>query len=353
MPTEIQFPTKPFYIMSKLSRSNWGLTITAEGKVALEQLKGTVDQVWTASPDPRGGAILRHVSTGKVLACQLEHFSVPGIIEVDFPAGPLKAADLDAGDAKQLWRAEVADGDWSAINTLLQWEAKINVYNSDVHGIVGIYGWDGGADNEEWRLMAEAGELTVDSVEYDMSKAAADLGVPPSHCTATTVDNTLGGTTVTSTYTLARTVTTQRSITNAESDTTGHKYTQTFSAKGGIAKVVEVTASASFEQTDSKTISLTDQKVNTESVTDTIATQVTVPAGKKYSYHVVVYYGKVTVPYTANLTFQSSTPGAKPVKLTTKGVFVGVNKVNNDIVIRDVTSPKMTEQALIGRLTLV
>jgi hypothetical protein len=353
MPTEIQFPTKPFYIMSKISRSNWVLTITPQGKVALERLKGTVDQAWTATPDPRGGAILRHVSTGKVLACEIEHISVPGLVEIDVPAGPLKAADLDAGDARQLWRAEDVGDSWSAINTLLQWEAKINVYQSDVHGIVGIYQWDDGADNEEWRLTAEAGELTVDSVVYDMSKAVADLGMPPSHCTAITVDNTLSDTTVTSTYTLARTVTTQRSITNTESDTTGQKYTQTFSAKGGIAKVVEVTATASFEQTDSKTISLTDQKVNTESVTDTITTQLTVPANKKYAYNVVVYYGKVTVPYTAYLTFQSTTAGAKPVKLTVQGVFTGVNKVNNEIVVRDITSPKVKEQALIGKISLV
>ncbi|KRA66263.1 hypothetical protein ASD79_02995 [Caulobacter sp. Root655] len=352
MPTEIKFPAKPFYIMSKIARSNWGLTITPEGKVVLEALKGTVDQVWTATPDPRGGAILRHVSTGKVLACQMQHISIPGLIEIDLPAGPLKAVDLDASDAKQLWRAEEVSGDWSAINTLLQWEAKINVFDSDVHGTVGVYRWDGGADNEEWRLIAEAGELTVDSVTYDMSKAVPDLGMPPSHCTGTTVDNTLGGTTVTSTYSLARTVTTQRSLTNARTDTTGHKYTQTFSAKGGVAKVVEVTASASFEQTDSTTLSLTDQKVNTESVVDTIATQVSVPAGKKYAYHIVVYYGKVTVPYTAHLTFQSTTPGAKPVKLTVEGVFVGVNKVDNEIVIRDVTSPKAKEQPLIGKMAL-
>ena len=185
-----------------------------------------------------------------------------------------------------------------------------------------------------------------------MTKAVADLGMPPSHCAVTTVDNTLGGTPVTSTYSLARTVTTQRSITNSESDTSGHKYTQTFSIKGGIDKVVEVSASASFEESDSKTISLTDQKTNTETVTDTISTQVNVPAGRKYAYHVVVYYGKVSVPYTAHSTFQSSTTGAAPVSVTTQGVFTGVNKTNNEIVIRDITSPQPDKQQLVSRLPL-
>lgn len=145
---------------------------------------------------------------------------------------------------------------------------------------------------------------------------------------------------------------TQRSITNSQSDTTGHKYTQTFSVKGGIDKVIEVSASASFEESDSKTISLTDQKTNTETVTDTISTQVNVPAGKKYAYHVVVYYGKVNVPYTAHSTFQSTTTGAKPVQVITQGVFTGVNKTNNEIVIRDITSPQADQQKLVGRLPL-
>jgi hypothetical protein len=347
MSNQIDFPTQPFYIMSKINRSNWVLTITPQGAVVLRPLTSTIDQIWTATPDPRGGAILRHIDTGLVLACGLVK-----VFGMQFPAGPLKAENLSSSDATQLWRAEDLGDNWAGINTLLNWEAKINVYGSDVHGTIGVFHWDGGADNEEWRLVPELGAVTVDSVEYDMAKAVADLGLPPSHCAITTVDNTLGGTPVTSTYSLARTVTTQRSITNSQSDTTGHKYTQTFSVKGGIDKVIEVSASASFEESDSKTISLTDQKTNTETVTDTISTQVNVPAGKKYAYHVVVYYGKVNVPYTAHSTFQSTTTGAKPVQVITQGVFTGVNKTNNEIVIRDITSPQADQQKLVGRLPL-
>lgn len=347
MSNQIDFPTKPFYIMSKINRSNWVLTVTEKGAVVLQALTSTVDQIWTATPDPRGGAILRHVGTGLVLAC-----SVTKIFGMQIPGGPLKAVNLDTADSTQLWRAEDLGDNWCGINTLLNWEGKINVYGSNVHGTIGIFHWDGGADNEEWRLVTELGEVTVDSVDYDMTKAVADLGMPPSHCAITTVDNTLGGKDVSSTYSLARTVTTQRSITTSESNTTGHKYTQTFSIKGGIEKVVEVSASASFEESDSKTISLTDQKTNTETVTDTISTQVSVPAGKKYAYHVVVYYGKVSVPYTAHMTFQSSTVGAKPVKLTTQGIFTGVNKTNNEIVVRDITSAQPDKQKLVESLAV-
>ncbi|PVM94164.1 hypothetical protein [Caulobacter endophyticus] len=348
MPTEIKFPTKPFYIMSKINRSNWSLTINAAGGVALTPLEGKIEQLWTAAPDPRGGAVLHHVATGLVLSCQLQKI----FGQIEFPSGPLKAVQFDASDARQLWRAEDLGDGWSGINTLLNWEAKINVYGSNVRGVIGVYGWDGGADNEEWKLVPEAGEITVDSVEYFLERAVADLHLPPSHCAITSVDNTKGGAPVTSTYSLARTVTTQRSISNSTSETTGRKYTQTFGVKGGVDKVFEVSASASFEESESQTISFTDQTVHTETVTDTISTQVQVPIGKKYAYHVVVYYGRAAVPYRANLTFTSSAPGGAVVKFVVDGIFTGVNQVNSEIVVRDITAPQNGEAPLVKTLEL-
>ncbi len=340
----IDFPTKPFYIMSKIGGSNWVLTLTPDGGVTIRQLTGTIDQLWTATPDPRGASFLRHISTGRVLAYQLVHLPMIG----DVPGGPLQSANLSGSDPKQLWRREDLGGGWSGINAFLNWEGKVNVYDSNVlwGSTVGIFHWDGGADNEEWNLVEENGEVTVDSVSYDLTKAVADLGIPPSQGTAITVDNSAGGTPVTSTYSLSRTVTTQTSITHSESDTTGQKYTQTFSVKGGLSKIVEVSASTSFEESSSKTISLTDQKTNTESVTDTVQTQVSVPPGKIYSYNIVVFYGKVTVPYTAKSTFHSSTPGAAPVTITTTGIFTGVNSTSSKIAVADITAGRAQQRVV-------
>jgi hypothetical protein len=341
----IDFPPKPFYIMSKIGGSNWVLTLTPDGGVTMRQLTGTIDQLWTATPDARGGAFLRHVSTGRVLAYQIQRINP---MFPDVPAGPLQSANLSGSDPKQLWRREDLGDGWSGINAFLNWEGKVNVYDSNVlfNPTVGIFHWDGGADNEEWKLVEETGEVTVDSVTYDLAKAVADLGIPPSQGSAITVDNSAGGTPVTSTYSLNRTVTKQTSITHSESDTTGLKYTQTFSVKGGIEKVIEVSASSSFEESSSKTISLTDQKTNTESVTDTVQTQVSVPAGKIYSYNIIVFYGKVTVPYTAKSTFHSSTPGAAPVSITTTGLFTGVNSTNSKIAVADITAGRAQPKAV-------
>jgi hypothetical protein len=323
MSNEISWPAKPFYIQSKIGLSNWALTITAQGGVVMQALDPTVDQLWTAVLDPRGGAFLKHMGTGRVLARG--------------SGGPLQAVNSNGSDPNQLWRVEDLGSPWVGINSLTDWEQKINVYGSDVHGTVGTWHWDCGADNEEWRLVEETGAVTIDSIVYDTSKAVADLGRPPSRCSATTVDNRHSGVPDTSTYTLARSVTTTRSFTNSESDTTGHKYTQTFGVNGGIDKVVEVSASASFEESDSKTVSITSQTTDSETNTDTVSTSVNVPAGKMYRYQVVVHYGKVSVPYTAKLTFQSVVPGAAAVHFEQKGTFEGVNATEVTIEVADIT----------------
>jgi hypothetical protein len=157
---EIAWPTKPFYIMSKIRENNsqnWGLMVASPrtqffGRLyALRMVDfagsaGTIDQLWTATPDPRGGAILRHISSGQVLTCKLpSQTSTEGALTV---MQPLKSP----ADPTQLFRVEDVGDNWVAINSLIQWESKINGYGSDVNGTIGMWRWDGG-DNEKWRLV--------------------------------------------------------------------------------------------------------------------------------------------------------------------------------------------------------
>ncbi len=334
MSNEISWPKNPFYIQSKIGLSNWALTVTDQGAVVMRSLTATIDQQWSATPDPRGGAFLKHLGTGRVLARS--------------SGGPLQAVNQNGSDPNQLWRVEDLGSPWVGINSLTDWEQKINVYGSDVHGTIGTWHWDRGSDNEEWRLIEETGTVTINSMVYDTSKAVADLGRPPYRCSATTVDNRRSAVPDTSTYTLARSVTTTRSFTNAQSDTTGHKYTQTFGVKGGIDKVIEVSASFSFEESDSKTISITSQTTDSETNTDTVSTSVNVPAGKMYRYQVVVYYGKVSVPYTAQLTFRSVVPGAAPVHFEQNGTFEGVNATETAIEVADVTPNQAQRETVLA-----
>src|SRR5262249_19993061 len=90
-----------------------------------------------------------------------------------------------------------------------------------------------------------------------------------------------------------------------------------------------------FEESDTKTVSITSQTTDSETNTDTVSTSVNVPAGKMYRYQVVVHYGKVSGPYTAQLTFQSVVPGAAPVYFQQKGTFEGVNATETAIEAAD------------------
>lgn len=333
---ETDFPTKPFYIQSKINTSNWALTVE-NGQIKTKPIQGTVDFLWTARKDPRGGAVLTNIGSGLVLTAQL--VTIP-LVNLKVPGGPLLAGVLDPGASLQLFRAELLDGPWRAINTLLNWETKVNVYGSDLNGTVGLYHWDNGAPNEEWLLLEETAEVETVSIDYHKDLAKIDLSLPPKFSDASPWDNRQGAVPLTGSTTITSTVTDSRQITNSTSDTTGRKYTQTFSVKGGIDKVFEVSASGSFEESSSKTISYSDQTTHTTTETITKTVNYNVPPGKKYKYQLVIYSGKCDVPYTAHMKFQSAVAGSEPVFFETQGVFTGVNQTESDVALTDVTTGK-------------
>lgn len=332
---ETSFPTKPFYIQSKINMSNWALTVEG-GQIKTRPLQGNVNFLWTAEPDRRGGSVLTHLGSGLVLTAQLIPF--PFAPQMKIPGGALLARGKDASLSQQLFRAEVLDGNWRGINSLLNWEAKVNVYGSDPNGTVGLYHWDGGAPNEEWLLAEETAQVETVSVDYHKDLAKVDLSLPPRFGDVSPWDNRQGAVPLTGSTTITTSVTDSRQITNSTSDTTGMKYTQTFGMKGGIDKVFEVNASASFEESSSKTISYSDQQTHTSTETITKAVNYNVPAGKKYGYQMLIKFGKCEVPYTAHMKFQSAVAGSNPVYFDTQGVYTGVNQTETDVVVVDLTA---------------
>lgn len=333
---ETDFPTTPFYIQSKINMSNWALTVE-NAQIKTKPIEGNVNFLWTARKDPRGGSVLTHLGSGRVLTAQL--ITIP-LINLKVPGGPLLAGAFDPGSSLQLFRAESTGDRWRAINTLLNWETKVNVYGSDLKGTIGLYHWDNGAPNEEWLLLAETAEVEMVSIDYHKDLAKIDLSLPPKFSDASPWDNREGAVPLTGSITMTSTVTDSQQITNSTSDTTGQKYTQTFSVKGGIGKVFEVSVSGSFEESASKTISYSNQTTHTTTETVTKLVNYNVPAGKKYKYQIVIYSGKCEVPYTAHMKFQSAVAGTEPVFFDTQGVFTGVNQTESDAVVTDVTTGK-------------
>ena len=141
MKNEISWPTGRFNIVSKLAAGpagNYVLTFdSSQNRVRIVGNPGPDDH-WTATPDPLGGALLTHVKSGLTLA-----MTQPGEKLIMVPPGT---------DMRQLWRVETLGDPWVGINALMNWEWKVNVFGSDPGGIVGVYHWDHGADNEKWLL---------------------------------------------------------------------------------------------------------------------------------------------------------------------------------------------------------
>jgi hypothetical protein len=344
---ETPFPTKPFYIQSKIGLSNYALTVEG-GQIKTKPIQGNVNFLWSARPDSRGGSALTNVGTGLVLTAQL--ISFPMFPQLKIPGGPLLAQGPDAGSALQLFRAEILDGSWRGINSLLNWEAKVNVYGSNVNGTVGLYKWDGGAPNEEWLLIEESAQVETVSIDYHTNLAKVDLSLPPKWGDVSPWDNRQGAVPLTGNTTITSTVTDSKQITNTVADTNGKKYTQTFGAKGGIDKVFEVSASASFEESTSQTISYSDSTTHTTTETITKTVNYNVPAGKKYEYQMLIHMGKVNVPYTAHMKFQSVVPGSTPVLFDSEGVFTGVNQTQSEVVVFDRTSNLAADHAMVARM---
>src|SRR5205085_12355808 len=147
---------KFFNIVSKVGNLNYALMAdesTGVWGVKLQPTDGSIDQLWRAEKDERGGAFLQLVKHGLYL-------------NGDRHTRLLTVQPRNIHDTDQLWRVEDLGSPWVGINNTGDWELKINVYGSDLHGRIGLYGWDGGHDNEKWLIRKETGKLTVDSIEY-------------------------------------------------------------------------------------------------------------------------------------------------------------------------------------------
>lgn len=347
---ETDFPSNPFYIQSKIGTSNWALTVAnVPGRaddwpaklIIMKPLQGNVNFLWSAQKDPRGGSVLTHIASGLVLTANL---GVSGTGQA-----PLGAMAADPTSSMQLFRAEDLDGNWKGINWLTNWAMKVNVYNADPNDVVGLYPWCGGSPNEEWLLLAETAQVETASIDYHTNLATV-VALNPVESDVSPWDNTQGSVPLTGSTTISQAVTDSTQVTNSTSDTTGQKYTQSFGVKGGLDKVFEVNASASFEESSSDTTSFSDQTTHTTIETVTKTVNYNVPPGKRYEYQLLIHQGKINVPYTAHMKFQSMVPGSQPVLFDTQGVFTGVNTTQSEVVVYDRTSTATGEDIVVERI---
>jgi hypothetical protein len=330
------FPQTPFYIMSMLSaggRSDWVLAIDpppAEQtamNVGMHARQGSIFEMWRAEPFEAGGAALINVGSGLAL-------TLPAAAGWPLTASP----QTDGGNPTQRWVNAPKDGGYGVLTTVGLWPGSVvDVNESDVSGVVRIFGDDGGA-NQKWLMTPDAGGITYKDIVYETANGTKEI-LDPVVCDALSVDATASATAVTSTLQLQSSYTESRSITNSRTDTTSTEFGESLTAKGGFDDIVEVSSTYSLKVTTSKSVSFSDQTTNSTTTTNTLTVQVTAEPGQKVTAQVRINRGRCTVPYTAIMVFQSSVKGAAPVEFPISGIFTGINAMSQDIVKTDLTDP--------------
>lgn len=336
MATEIPFPTRPFYIVSRLSGGESLALTRGEGdKVALQRLEGDPDQLWTAEAYIHGGAVLRHVASGLVLTYRTRHYSTPKGGGYDTPEGAVHLAPFSPGEVRQVWRAEAVKG-WVVLNTRLDWEYKLNIYRSDPRGDIGVYRWDGGADNECWALPVEEGQVIVTDLRY-ARRSFIDMAYffgPPGP--VMTVDNRAGDALLTDVRWTPRSYHIERAFVVDEAGkrgglaALGPAFGFDLAAEGAPDQEV-------LERPIQPMAEGCSESPYHEVFDDPTQVLVEVPADRIYGYRTVVEYARVVAPFTATLRLRSSVTGEISGEAMVEGRFFGVNPMRHEVHVQDLT----------------
>lgn len=336
MATEVPFPTRPFYIVSKLAGDGLALSRGEGDKLALRPLEGDLDQLWTAEAHIHGGSVLRHLASGLVLTYRTRHYSTPKGGGYDTPEGLVHLTPHSPGEVRQVWRAEAVKG-VVALNTRLDWEYKLNIYRSDPRGDIGVYRWDGGADNECWALPVEEGQVIVTDLKYAHRLFMEVTPTPSQWGEVMVVDNRSGTELLTDVRWTPRTYDVLRAFMIDENADRGP-----LAALGQVFGFDRVVNVLDGDQTLERSIKpLPERHPNTpdhEQVDDPAQVLVEVPAGRVYGYQPVVEYARIFAPFTATLRLRSAISGRLSGGAAIEGRFLGVNPVRSEVQVQDLTT---------------
>jgi hypothetical protein len=320
-----------FYLRSAADNKDWVLAVKDNGyDVQVQHLSGAPSQLWYLEDDVRGGYFLRNIRNDKVL------------MYTGGQGDKVVVVDKNLALTAQLWRDDW-QGAWDCITAYNNWQQKVNVAGGpgyDESRAIVLWEYSGGAPNEIWQFQADSGLMKVESITYDMSQAKLNLAIPPSVCAATAVDNRAGTTAMDTTVELSRTISNSRQFSYSQSSSTTFKIAEKLGSKLGIEKIVEVSGEIAVERSTTDSVTLGQQSSQTFTASDKVAVRVQVPPKSQFEYMIRVYYGSVSVPYTA--TVSRMTPAGKVTEQVT-GIFTDVNMVKYDIQATDVSGamPKM------------
>jgi len=315
-----------FYIQSEVGNSDWVLSRNPDNQVRLAHKTGAIGQLWMREDDPRGGFFLVNAENGQVLN------------QTRPQGGEVTLEPKRLGNAAMLWSVEPYRGQWSGINAFNDWEQKLNLAGNgpyDESTRVILWEYSNKAPNECWQLIPDTGLIAVESITYDMSQARVSR-VEPALCEATSIDNRRGEVTLETSVKLARSVTSSRQFSSSTATSETVRIAEKVGVKLVVEKIVEFSGEMAVERTTGKTTTFGEQSTQTTTVSDEVTVAVKVPPHVRYEYMVRISYGKVSVPYSAQVS--RVLPDNTKAYSDISGVYTNVSSTNYDIVAVDVTS---------------
>jgi len=237
----------------------------------------------------------------------------------------LKSPDTISFSDLAMWRRE----DWGGLNSYADWEQKINIPGNgpyrDGQSLV-TWKYSGGASNESWNFVAEASEIQLVSINFDID-AKQVLGLTPENYTYQLIDNgsDIAQPNVQTSYT--------SSVEDSYSctDETGIKISTDTSLTVGIP-VIDAKAKISLKTETNFKFSTTKATSTNTSVTATFSP--TVPAKGKVKFTAMILSGKIDVPYTAQVKYIY--PNGVVEQKSLRGTFSRVSAYNFTVKIDNV-----------------
>ena len=360
---DVAWPRIPFYIAQRFSVPEGypPNTITAVGVTRTQDqgyligypapISGDPSQLWITVPDPLGtGTSIQNLLTGQILVGS----PCPTPSYAPWQHDYVTAAPASSGSPNRFWALDDHPGDGQVriycVPSSLNWFMQCNPSYPGGRPLPWptflLAGWgdvpdsasnvkDGSTAAATFKIFPETGKVTISNVRYQIASAITDLTLPPVAFLAVDVDNTTG-TDLTANITLSGSATETKTFDMSHSDTTATTLTTTMPLELSLINIfLKATETGGVDQYSSKVDTWGSGEVDSHTWDNKIATTVTVPARKKYSYQQQVNYGQIRVPYTATGTLNSGVPGTPPFTFSLGGFFVGVGAVNSTIIVRD------------------
>jgi hypothetical protein len=239
-----------------------------------------------------------------------------------------------------LWRNEGDTSSWHAINSLTDWEQKIDVPGNGPYTpgqIVFTHGWNGG-DNQMWQMIPTVGSVAVKSIDFDLGLGIITDGNPViagkqivTNDTGTPQEQTLHFTFIeTHSYKYTK--------------ETGLKVSESLEFKAGLPLLGESKVKIEVQGT----WKFSEETTSEDETQVALDVPITVPPHTAMQVDVIVLQATLNVPYQAVVSYRH--PDGTEFEAHTGGTFSGTNGYGVVTKFTQLGTPHNVERTPFNRL---